>query len=89
MPERALLIRNKLGLHARASAKLVETAGRYISEITLSKDGITVNAKSILGIMMLAAHQGSTVILQAEGHDAEVALDALEDLIAERFGEAE
>lgn len=89
MPERALLIRNKLGLHARASAKLVETAGRYISEITLSKDGITVNAKSILGIMMLAAHQGSTIILHAEGHDAEVALDALEDLIAERFGEAE
>ena len=89
MPERRVHIQNKLGLHARASARLVSTASRYSSEIMLAKDKVKVNAKSIMGIMMLAAGKGSDLILEAEGRDAEEALDAIEQLINTRFGEEE
>jgi len=89
MTERYVHIRNKLGLHARASAKLVSTAGQFGSEITLTKESITVNAKSIMGIMMLAACKGSELLLRAEGKDAEEALDAIEQLVNDRFGEGE
>jgi len=80
---------NKLGLHARAAAKLTEVAGAFAAEVWLSRNGRRVNAKSIMGVMMLAAGQGSTVALEAEGQDADAALAALTKLIAERFGEAE
>ncbi len=89
MPERRLRIQNKLGLHARASAKLATEAGRFASDVWLAKGDIEVNAKSIMGIMMLAAAKGSELTLRAEGPDAEQALDAIETLVNERFGEAE
>jgi phosphocarrier protein HPr len=84
-----LQIVNKLGLHARAAAKLTHLAGNYQCEIWISRSGRRVNAKSIMGVMMLAAGQGSTVKLEADGADAELALAALTKLIAERFGEGE
>jgi phosphocarrier protein len=80
---------NKLGLHARASAKLTQTAGRFESAVWLSRNGRRVNAKSIMGVMMLAAAKGSTVIVETDGPDEEQALSALSRLIAERFGEDE
>jgi phosphocarrier protein HPr len=80
---------NKLGLHARASAKLTQLASSFASEIWLSRSGRRVNAKSIMGVMMLAAGKGSKVLVEAEGPDAERALDALLGLIADRFGEGE
>jgi len=89
MSERRVHIQNKLGLHARASARLVSAATRYTSEITLAKDEVKVNAKSIMGIMMLAAGRGTDLILGAEGSDAEEALDTIEQLINNRFGEDE
>ena len=89
MPRVEAGIVNKLGLHARAAAKLTHLASGYQSEIWISRSGRRVNAKSIMGVMMLAAGQGSTVVLEAEGKDAEAALAALAQLIAERFGEAE
>lgn len=89
MASRRVYIQNKLGLHARASARLVSAASRYTSGITLAKDEIEVNAKSIMGIMMLAAGKGTPLILGAEGSDAEEALDAIEELINNRFGEEE
>jgi phosphocarrier protein HPr len=89
MPSADATIVNKLGLHARAAAKLTHLAGNYKCEIWLSRSGRRVNAKSIMGVMMLAAGQGSTVALEAEGKDADAALAALTRLIAERFGEAE
>ncbi|HEX23108.1 MAG TPA: HPr family phosphocarrier protein [Chromatiales bacterium] len=89
MSQRRVTIVNKLGLHARAAAKLVATAGRFESEIKLLKAHAEVNAKSILGVMMLAAAKGSELTLIAEGTDESDALDALEDLIARRFDEDE
>ena len=80
---------NKLGLHARAAAKLSHVASGFQSEIWLSRSGRRVNAKSIMGVMMLAAGKGSTVRIDAEGPDADAALNALTRLIAERFGEGE
>ena len=80
---------NKLGLHARAAAKLTHVAGGYKSDIWLSRSGRRVNAKSIMGVMMLAAGQGSTVLIEANGDDAEQAIKALQQLIAEKFGEDE
>jgi len=80
---------NKLGLHARAAAKLTELAGAFTSEIWLSRNGRRVNAKSIMGVMMLAAGKGSRIVIEAEGEDAEGALAALVKLIGERFGETE
>ncbi|MFO7188738.1 MAG: HPr family phosphocarrier protein [Pseudomonadota bacterium] len=89
MPQREVEIINKLGLHARASAKLTQTASKYKSEIWLSRNGRRVNAKSIMGVMMLAAGKGSRIEIDAEGEDAEAALAALVELIGNRFGEAE
>ena len=80
---------NKLGLHARASAKLTQLAGGFECEIWLSRSGRRVNAKSIMGVMMLAAGQGTSVMIEAEGADAEQAIAALTKLIADRFGEGE
>lgn len=89
MAERLLRIQNKLGLHARASAKLATEAGRFVSDVWLAKGDIEVNAKSIMGIMMLAAARGSELVVRAEGPDAEDALDAIEALVNDRFGEDE
>ncbi|MCX7960947.1 MAG: HPr family phosphocarrier protein [Burkholderiales bacterium] len=80
---------NKLGLHARASAKLTQTASAFAADIWLERNGRRVNAKSIMGVMMLAAGPGARVTIEAEGEDAEQALDALARLVADRFGEAE
>jgi phosphocarrier protein len=80
---------NKLGLHARASAKLTQVASAYACEIWLTRNSRRVNAKSIMGVMMLAAGKGATVTIEAEGADAEAALAALLQLIADRFGEGE
>lgn len=80
---------NKLGLHARASAKLTQVASGFKSTVWLSRDGRRVNAKSIMGVMMLAAGKGSSITVEAEGGDAEAALAAIGKLIADRFGEAE
>ena len=82
-------IRNKLGLHARASAKLTKLAGSFQSDIHLSRNGRRVNAKSIMGVMMLAAGNGSEVGLEAEGADEQAAVDAIRGLIEDRFGEGE
>ena len=87
MIEREAEIVNQLGLHARAAAKLVHTAGAFQSRVTVAKDGEEVDAKSILGIMMLAAAQGSTVTVRCDGRDEEAAMKAVTDLIANRFGE--
>ena len=89
MPSVDAEIINKLGLHARASAKLTQLAGRFKSEVWLSRNGRRVNAKSIMGVMMLAAGKGSRVTIDAEGEDAEAALAALQKLIADRFDEGE
>jgi phosphocarrier protein HPr len=87
MIERETEIVNRLGLHARAAAKLVHTAGSFQSKITVVKDGEEVDAKSILGILLLAAGQGSQVVVRAEGQDEEAALRAVTTLIANRFDE--
>jgi len=89
MPSVAAEIVNRLGLHARAAAKLTHLASGYESEIWLSRSGRRVNAKSIMGVMMLAASQGTSVLIEAEGADAPAALEALARLIADRFGEGE
>ena len=89
MPSVEATIVNKLGLHARAAAKLTHLASTFQSEIWISRSGRRVNAKSIMGVMMLAAGQGSTVKLEAEGADADKALAALTRLIADKFGEGE
>ena len=86
--ERTLTIVNKLGLHARAAAKLVTLAARFKSDIRAIKDGREVSGKSIMGVMMLAAAKGSRITFRAEGPDAEKALDAIEALIARKFDEA-
>jgi phosphocarrier protein len=84
-----LLIVNRLGLHARASAKLTQLASGFSSEIWLSRNGRRVNAKSIMGVMMLAAGKGASITVEAEGEDAEAALAAIRTLIANRFDEGE
>ena len=89
MPSIDADIVNKLGLHARAAAKLTHLASSFQCEIWLSRSGRRVNAKSIMGVMMLAAGKGSTVKIEAEGPDAQAALAALTKLIADRFGEGE
>jgi phosphocarrier protein len=85
--QRELEIVNKLGLHARASVKLTQTAARFSCEIWLSRNGRRVNAKSIMGVMMLAAARGSTVLLEIEGPDEANAMEALAQLVTSRFGE--
>jgi phosphocarrier protein len=87
MAEKTLEIINRLGLHARATTKLVTLAGKFEADIRIEKDGREVSAKSIMGVLMLAAPKGSKVTLRAEGSDAEAALAQLEALINERFGE--
>jgi phosphocarrier protein len=87
MVERTVTIVNKLGLHARPAAEIVKTASRFRAEVTLIRDDLEVNGKSIMGVMMLAAEHGSSLLLRAEGPDAEQALDALSTLIANKFGE--
>ena len=89
MPSIDAPIINRLGLHARAAAKLTHVASGFQCEIWLSRSGRRVNAKSIMGVMMLAAGKGSTVKIDAEGTDADAALAALTKLIADRFGEGE
>ena len=89
MPSAEAVIVNKLGLHARASAKLTQLASSFQSEVWLSRSGRRVNAKSIMGVMMLAAGKGATVTIETEGSDAEAALGAIQGLIAEKFGEGE
>jgi phosphocarrier protein len=89
MPSADAEIINKLGLHARASAKLTQLAGGFECEIWLSRSGRRVNAKSIMGVMMLAAGIGSRVKIEAEGKDADAALAAILRLIQDRFGEGE
>jgi phosphocarrier protein len=89
MPQAEAEIVNKLGLHARAAAKLTQLASGFTAEVWLSRNGRRVNAKSIMGVMMLAAGKGSRVVIEADGVDAEGALAAVIRLIAERFGEQE
>jgi len=89
MPQTEAEIVNKLGLHARAAAKLTQLAGGFAAEVWLSRNGRRVNAKSIMGVMMLAAGKGSRIVIEADGEDAQRALAAVVRLIAERFGEEE
>ncbi|NLJ51264.1 MAG: HPr family phosphocarrier protein [Alcaligenaceae bacterium] len=84
-----IVISNKLGLHARAAAKLTQLASKYESEIFINRADQRVNAKSIMGVMMLAAGKGVTVTLDAEGVDAKEALSAIEALFDDKFGEGE
>ncbi|AGB69469.1 MULTISPECIES: HPr family phosphocarrier protein [Rhizobium] len=84
---RELLIINKRGLHARASAKFVQTVEAYDAVITVSKDGTTVGGTSIMGLMMLAASPGCSVLVAASGNQAAEALEALDQLVANKFGE--
>ena len=84
-----ITISNKLGLHARASAKLTKLAGSFRSDIHLSRNGRRVNAKSIMGVMMLAAGQGSEIEIEADGGDETAAMQALRELVDGRFGEGE
>lgn len=89
MPSAELLILNKLGLHARASARLTQVASSFESEVWLTRNGRRVNAKSIMGVMMLAAGKGASLTVEAVGGDAEAAIAAIRALFAERFGEPE
>ena len=82
-------IANKLGLHARASAKLTQIAGSYSSEVWLEKGPRRINAKSIMGVMMLAAGKGSTIVVETDGDDEQQALEGILKLIADKFGEGE
>ncbi len=89
MTKATVTISNRLGLHARASAKLTKLAGSFRSDIFLSRNGRRVNAKSIMGVMMLAAGLGTEVEIDAEGEDAQAAVDALVALVDDKFGEGE
>ena len=89
MVEERITIINKLGLHARAAVKFVNTANRFKAAVKINKDGSEIDGKSILGILTLAATQGSRITLKIEGGDEEAALKALKELITMRFGEEE
>ncbi|MGE5525187.1 MAG: HPr family phosphocarrier protein [Rhodospirillaceae bacterium] len=89
MQQQEVEIINKLGLHARASAKLTETAGRYQADVWVSRNGKRVNAKSIMGVMMLAAAKGSRIMIETDGPDEAEAIAAVAQLVAQRFGESE
>jgi phosphocarrier protein HPr len=89
MKKKDLLIENRLGLHARAAAQIVKAATGFNSKILLSKDGIEVDGKSIMGIMMMAAARGTTVLVSAEGDDEDKAMEGMEKLFKEKFGEKE
>ena len=87
MIEREVEIVNRLGLHARAAAKLVHLTARFESEVWLAKDGEEVDAKSILGVLLLAAAQGSTIVVKTDGRDEDEAMEAIANLVANRFDE--
>jgi len=87
MIERELEIINRLGLHARAAAKLVHVTGNYTSQVKLHKDGEEVDAKSILGVLLLAASQGTRIVVRCDGEDEQEAMQAITELIANRFDE--
>ena len=89
MQKKELLIENKLGLHARAAAQIVKSATAYSSKITLIKDGLEVDGKSIMGIMMLAAAKGSTILVETNGDDEREAVARMEKLFKDKFGEKE
>ena len=89
MPRADAEIVNKLGLHARASAKLCQLAGSYACEVWMERGSRRINAKSIMGVMMLAAGKGSTITIDTEGERAEEAMQAMLKLIADKFGESE
>jgi phosphocarrier protein len=89
MQQREIEIVNKLGLHARASAKLTQLAGQFSAEVWISREGRKVNAKSIMGVMMLAAAKGSLVAIETDGPDEAQAMAALVGLIDSKFGEGE
>jgi phosphocarrier protein len=89
MLTRDVTISNKLGLHARAAAKLVSTAGRFAADVFVEKEDQRINGKSIMGVMMLAASQGTVLTLVVDGEDAEAAMDALTSLVDDKFGEGE
>jgi phosphocarrier protein HPr len=89
MIKASISISNKLGLHARASAKLTKLAGTFKSDVFMSRNDRRVNAKSIMGVMMLAAGNGSTVELEAIGVDEQAAMDAITALINDKFGEGQ
>ena len=79
---------NKLGMHARAATKLVQTASRYRSDVQIEKDGHVANAKSVMGVLLLCGHQGSKITVSAHGEDAAECVEAIGILIADRFGES-
>ncbi len=89
MPEREIEIINKLGLHARASAKLTQTASAFPCEVWISRNGRRINGKSIMGVMMLAAARGSSILVETRGADEDAAMAALVALIEDKFGEGE
>lgn len=89
MIEKKLTLKNKLGLHARAAAKLVQVAEQYKSDIKILKDSVEADGKSILGVLLLAAPVGSELIFRVEGEDEEQAIKAIEELIEDKFGEDE
>lgn len=89
MQQREIEIINKLGLHARASAKLTQLAGKFTAEVWVSRDGRKVNAKSIMGVMMLAAARGAIIVIETDGPDEADAMLALVQLINDKFGEGE
>jgi phosphocarrier protein HPr len=89
MIKSTITISNKLGLHARASAKLTKLAGGFQSDVHMSRNGRRVNAKSIMGVMMLAAGAGSEIEIETDGEDEQAAMDALRGLIADKFGEGQ
>lgn len=86
MSEIQLLIRNQLGLHARACALFVKTASKFRSEVMVARDDLQVNGKSIMGVMMLAAEEGSTIVVSADGPDEKEALVAIQELVDGKFG---
>ena len=88
MVERTVTIVNKNGVHARPAAEIVKTAGRFSSDVTIVRDDLEVNGKSIMGVMMLAAECGAPITIRADGPDAQDAADALAALVASKFGEA-
>jgi phosphocarrier protein HPr len=87
MMERTVEIVNKNGLHARPAAEIVKLSSKFKCEITIVRDDLEVNGKSIMGVMMLAAEFGSNIVLRANGDDAEAAINAIADLVAAKFGE--
>jgi len=87
MVQRELVIQNKLGLHARAAAKFVKCASQFQCDVQVGKDAMTVNGKSIIGVLLLAAPQGSRIVVMADGEDEQEAITAITALVETRFGE--